>query len=215
MKTKPITVVCRHFKWRLRKRENGIWQADARGNKKLKGRRHSLGTRDPEEAKRLVHLLDERMAAEQGLISYQNLFNRTEFNLTIEAGFNAYQKHIERPRAAGGPALSTAKRYGRALRAFRAYLNQKNIQYFEQITKQLLDDFAAYREDACKDSSIVLELTTARQVLNFLRDEKLLSPDTHFRYRTKKPKKTKRRYCPLLKEANAILQVLQNAPELK
>ena len=134
MKTLPLTAECRYFTWRLRQRKNEMWQADARGNNKLKGRRHSLGTRDVEEAKRLVHLLDERMAAEQGLISYQTLFNRGEFNLTIQAGFNAYQEHIERPRAAGGPKVSTAKRYGRALKAFREYLDQKHIQYFEQIS---------------------------------------------------------------------------------
>ena len=80
--------------------------------------------------------------------------------------------------------------------------------------KKLLDDYAAYRVDACKDSSIVFELTTARQVLNFLRDEKKLAADTKFKYRTKKPRKTKRRYCPRLKEARAILQVLQCDPKL-
>ena len=124
-KTKPTTVECRYFNWRLRQRPNGIWQADARGNNRLKGRRHSLGTRELVEARKHVHLLDEQMAAEQGLISYQNLFNRSEFNLSIEAGFAAYQTHIERPRAAGGPAAATAKRYGRVLRAFREYLDKK------------------------------------------------------------------------------------------
>lgn len=212
---KPITVGCRYFNWRLRQRPNGIWQADARGNNQLKGRRHSLGTRDLEEAKKLVHLLDEQMAAEQGLISYQNLFNRSEFQLTIEAGFAAYQNHIGRPRAAGGPAAATAKRYGRALRAFREYLDKKHIQFCEQITKQVLDGFAAYREGKCMDSSIKLELTTVRTLLNFLRDEKLLSADSHFRYRTKKSKKTKRRYCPTDEEAHAILQILRGDPKLQ
>ena len=67
-KNNAITIECRYFKWRLRLRKNGYWQADSRGNNKLKGKRHSLGTKDLEEAKRLVHLLDEQMAAEQGLI---------------------------------------------------------------------------------------------------------------------------------------------------
>jgi integrase len=214
-KTKrSITIECRYFNWRLRLRKNGIWQADARGCNKLKGRRHSLGTRDLEEAKRLVHLLDEQMAADQGLISYQSLFNRSEFNLTIEAGFAAYQKHIERPRVAGGPKSSSSQRYGRILRAFQKYFEKMNVQYCEQITEQVLNGYAVDRKSRCKDSSIKLELTQVRTVLNFLRDAKFLSPDTHFKYQTKKLKKSKRRYCPLRDEAVAILKTLQAEPKL-
>ena len=210
---KPITIECYHHKWRLRTRKNGIWQADARGNNKLKGRRHSLGTRDLEEAKRMVHLLDEQIAAEQGLISYQNLFNRSEFNLKIEAGLDAYQEHIERPRAAGGPKPDTRKRYERIMRAFRRFLDQERIQYCEQITKKVLNKYAAHRSTSCKDSSIKLELLQVRTFLNFLREEKLLAAETHFNYRTKRSKKTKRRYCPLRDEARAILQVLKSEPK--
>lgn len=208
------TIECRYFKWRLRTRNNGMWQADARGNNKLKGKRHSLGTRDFDEAKRLVHQLDEQTAAEQGLISYQALFNRSEFSLPIEAGIAAYHEHIERPRAAGGPKEDTSKRYRRIIRAFVAFLQSKNIQYFEQISKGVLDDFAAYRSGACQDSTIKLELTSVRGILNFLRDEKLLAADTYFRYRTKNGKKMKRRYCPLYEEAKAILQALQGQSAL-
>lgn len=130
-KNNAITIECRYFNWRLRKRKNGMWQADARGNNKLKGRRHSLGTRDLDEAKKLVHLLDEQMAAEQGLISQQSILDRGEFNLTVDAGFNKYQTHIERPRAADGPKVGTRKRYERIMRAFRGFLDVKRIQYCE------------------------------------------------------------------------------------
>lgn len=212
-KNNAITIECRYFKWRLRLRKNGYWQADSRGNNRLKGKRHSLGTKDLEEAKRLVHLLDEQMAAEQGLISYQNLFNRSEFNLTIEAGFVAYQKHIERPRAAGGPKKDSRKRFERILRAFRKFLEQKGIQYCEQITKQVLDDYAAHRSATCKVSTVTLELTQVRTYLNFLREDKLLAADTHFKYKTKKSKK--RRYCPSRDEARSILQILHGNPKVQ
>lgn len=209
---KPITVGCRYFNWRLRQRPNGIWQADARGNNKLKGRRHSLGTRELDEAKTFVHLLDEQMAAEQGLLSQQTILDRSEFNLTIDAGFNEYQMHIERPRAAGGPKAGTRKRYERIMRAFRKFLDVKRIQYCEQITRSVLNEYATYRSDACKDSSVKLELLQVRTFLNFLREERLLSPDTHFKFRTKKPKKSKRRYCPLREEVRAILHVAKGKP---
>ena len=212
-KNNAITIECRYFKWRLRLRKNGYWQADSRGNNKLKGKRHSLGTKDLEESKRLVHLLDEQMAAEQGLISYQNLFNRSEFNLTIEAGFAAYQKHIERPRAAGGPREDSRKRFERILRAFRKFLDQKRIQYCEQITKQILDDYAAHRSATCKDTTVTLELTQIRTFLNFLREAKLLAADTHFKYKTKKSKK--RRYCPRREEARSMLRILTGKPNLQ
>ena len=215
MKSTAIAIECRYFKWRLRKRKNGYWQADSRGNNKLKGRRHSLGTKDLDEAKRLVHLLDEQMAAEQGLISYQNLFSRSDFNLTVEAGFAAFQKHIERPRAAGGPKKTTAKRYHRILKAFRKFLEENNIQFCEQINKTVLDDYAACRSKIWKDSTVKLELITIRTFLNFLRDTKLLSADCHFRYRTKKRKKKLVRYCPQYKEVRAILELLKSNPKLQ
>ena len=213
-KTEPITIACRYFTWRLRRRKNGIWQADARGNNKLEGRRHSLGTRNLEEAKKLIHLLDEQVAAERGIISYQHLLNRGEFNLTVEAGFTAYQKHIERPRAAGGPKVSSRKRYERIMRAFRKFLDDNHIQYCEQITRQVLTDYATYRSSSCKGSSVKLELFQVRTFLNHLREEKLMSSETHFRFQTKKLKKTKRRYCPLRSEAREILRVLKGTPEL-
>ena len=155
------------------------------------------------------------MAAEQGVISYKALFDRGEFNLSVEAGFAAYQEHIERPRAAGGPKLDTRKRYERILRAFRLFLETEGIQYCEQITKKTLDMYAVHRSGSCKDSSVNLELLQIRTFLNFLREEKLLAAETHFRYRTKKRKKTKRRYCPLREEARAIAQILQEDPKLR
>lgn len=57
-----------------------------------------------------------------------------------------------------------------------------------------------------------LELLQVRTFLNFLREERLLSPDTHFKFRTKKPKKSKRRYCPLREEVRAILHVAKGKP---
>lgn len=209
-----MTIECRYFKWRLRQRRNGYWQADSRGNK-VEGGRHSLGTKDLDEAKRAVHLLDEQMAAKHGLISYQNLFNRNEYNLTVDTGFAAYQEHIERPRAAGGPKPDSRKRYERIMRAFRSFLEKEKIQYCEQITKKTLNAYASHRGTSCMDSSIKLELLQVRTFLNFLREEKFLAAETHFTYRTKKPKKTKRRYCPKADEARAILRTLQQDPELR
>lgn len=210
-----IKIECRYFTWRLRLRKNGFWQADSRGHNKINGRRHSLGTTSLDEAKRLVHILDEQEAAEYGLISYKTLFNSSEFNLSVDAGFAAYQEHIERPRAAGGPKPETRKRYGRIMRAFRCFLEKEKIQYCEQISKKTLNEYAAQRSVSCKDSSVKLELIQVRTFLNHLRDEKLLAPETRFTYQTKKSRKTKRRYCPLRTEAQAILRTLRHNPELQ
>ena len=58
-------VRCKYFQWKLFER-HGVWNADGRSNT-VNARRHSLGTRDYEEALRLIHDLDATIAADLGL----------------------------------------------------------------------------------------------------------------------------------------------------
>ena len=203
---KPFTLECRYFVWRLRARK-GVWQADSRGNNKLKGRRFSLGTRDKEEAKKLVHALDEQMAVEVGLVAFRKTSESTEFDLTIEEGFAIYESHLSRPRAAGGPKKSTRKRYARIIRAFQTFLNSKRVQYWEQVNKQLLNDYAKERSRLCKDRTVVTEITLIQSILNYLQAEKKIDQRCAFKYKLARVNNTDR-YCPTVEEMAAILAEL-------
>ena len=205
-KKNPFTVECRYFVWRLRARK-GVWQADSRGNNQLKGRRFSLGTRDHVEAKKLVHALDEQMAVECGLVAFRKTSESTEFDLTIEEGFAIYESHLSRPRAAGGPKKSTRKRYGRIIRAFQAFLNSKRVQYWEQVNKQLLNEYATERSELCKDRTVVTEITLIQSILNYLLEEKKIDQRCAFKYKLVRVNNTNR-YCPTVEEMAAMLTEL-------
>jgi len=207
---KPTSVDCRYFTWRLRNRK-GIWYADSRGNNKLKGRRHSLGTRDLDEAKKFVHVLDEQMAVDQGLIQFRQKSDSAEFNLSIEEGIAIYAIHLARPRAAKGPKESTRKRYGRIIRAFLRFLQEKRIQYWEQVTKQLLNEYAAERSKTYKTSSVVTEITLVLCILKHLIEEKKLDHGCAFKFEVNRPKESSR-YCPTVSEVKAILDKLKKDP---
>jgi hypothetical protein len=58
-------VLCRYFGWLLGLRDR-VWQADGRSNSPNLGR-HSLGTSDYKEARRLLAELDLTMAVMHGL----------------------------------------------------------------------------------------------------------------------------------------------------
>lgn len=58
-------LVCEHFTWRLMVR-SGVYYADGRGGKNDLGK-HSLGTRDREEALDRLRQLDRQKAVELGL----------------------------------------------------------------------------------------------------------------------------------------------------
>jgi len=207
---KSFKLECRYFTWRLRLR-SGVWQADSRGNNNLKGRRHSLGTRDFDEAKKLVHMLDEQMAVDFGLIQFRQQSESNEFNLTIEEGIAIYETHLARPRAAKGPKESTRKRYGRIIRAFVKFLRSKRVQFWEQVNKSLLNEYATERSKLYKTRSVATEITLVLCILKYLVEEKKLDQRCSFKYEVVRAKDSDR-YCPTVEELKAILEKLKEHP---
>lgn len=100
-KKNSIEVHGRYFRWRLSKRK-GVWQADGRGNHTNAGR-HSLDTRDQEQALQYVHDLDVRIAVDFGIADRRQLQTVGRTTLEIPKGISLFEKHIERPEVAGGP----------------------------------------------------------------------------------------------------------------
>ena len=74
-KKQPVSISVKHFTWRFFRRD-GVYYADGRTNKYQLGK-HSLGTRDREEALARLKLLDQQKAVEHGLISAAALENWT------------------------------------------------------------------------------------------------------------------------------------------
>jgi hypothetical protein len=108
-KRKHERIRCTHFVWAMFERD-GVWYADGRLNDPNAGR-HSLGTREFNQAVSALHDLDAHIAAELGLAPAPAMQANTPKLLTLEDGRKLYEAHIKRPKAMRGLAKSTQKRY--------------------------------------------------------------------------------------------------------
>lgn len=134
-------VRCQFFLWRLvRRKENNVWYADARAAGKNLGR-HSLGTRDKDEALRNLARLDRLCAEEQGLVA-PSKDNGARRHLPLAKGRKLYDDHNARPRIVGGIKKSTQKRYRSILDKFLAFLKAKRINDWHDVTKTTLAQYA-------------------------------------------------------------------------
>ena len=211
-RNKSYRVDGRHFTWLLTVR-NGYYQADGRSNE-IDLKRHSLGTKDFEEAKKLVHDLDLHMAVKLGIAEPHLLHQTTDFGLPIEVGLTVFRKHMKRPNAAKGIAASTQSRYERGLKAHERFFTLKSLQYWEQVNEDLLDEFANWRSQDCAETTVATELTLLCQVQRHLIRKKRLDPRHALDYPIYRPKESTR-YCPTLEEMKAILEWLRALPEQK
>jgi integrase len=162
---------CPHFTWRLVSRKC-IWYADGRSNTPSAGR-HSLGTSDRAEAIRLLSQLDRLRAEELGLAPRSNFqINQIPKSLSLEDGRKLYERHITRPRVAGGVRAATQKRYRTVFDKFEAYSQGRGVTVWNGVSAQLLVDYAAQLEcDGYAHKTLVNELTTLKQAIKWLIQE--------------------------------------------
>ncbi len=85
---KNVKVSCRYFVWTLRSRD-GVWQADGRSNQPSAGR-HSLNTRDFDEAKDILHDFNLQVAVNLELASRRLLDSQSGKILSIKSGLERF-----------------------------------------------------------------------------------------------------------------------------
>ena len=169
-KRKHEQVRCTHFTWVLVLR-NGTWYADGRSNTPDAGR-HSLGTKDKQEALRLLPELDRVRAEDLGLVPRSAEGSRQGRPLPLDEGRNLYERHIARPRVAGGVRASTQKRYRAVFDKFLPFAESRGVTVWNGITGQLLTDYSAHLESiGYAHKTLVNELTTLKQTVKCLTQE--------------------------------------------
>ena len=163
-------VQCTYFTWLLTKREH-TWYADGRSNTPNAGR-HSLGTKDLKEARRLLPELDRVRAEDLGLVP------RSERNaglirpLLLEDGRKLYEQHISRPRVTGGVRKSTQKRYRTVFDKFLLFATTQSVTVWNGVSANLLNKYAEYLEgEDYAHKTLVNELTTLKQAVKWLIQE--------------------------------------------
>ena len=205
-KRESILVACRYYKWLLSQRGN-VWRADGRSNNVDAGR-HSLGTHDVNEAKQLVHELDEAIAMKLGRIERRSPTIRS--GLTIEKAVERFRTDRSRPVSVGGVEPATMKRYNRILSKFEEFACRKHIRYVTEINSEVFDEYVSMLEEMdFAHSTIVTEMTLLTSVHLFCIEKKLLDPRFGFKYPLKRNYESLT-FCPSDEEVAEILRICRD-----
>jgi integrase len=201
----------RYFRWLLGQR-NGVYFADGRANQPSLGRQ-SLGTKVESEALLAIAQLDLTMATRRGLADASLLRTQVGQVLTWAEGRKIYESFVNRPRIAGGPRPSTAKRYRPVFDKFIRFAEAQGIRTWNELNRQVLDDYAGWLDgESYEYATEYLELTTLKQVVKFLIENDHLPSTLTFTYPLRKPDGTDT-YCWRPQEVQAIVEYCHK-PEL-
>ena len=158
---------CPHFTWLITNRD-GRWYADGRSNTPDAGR-HSLGTSDKKEALQRLVELDRVRAEDLGLIPRSAESTTRGRPLPLDEGRKLYEKHLARPRVAGGVRKSTQRRYEPVFNKFISFAKVNGINVWNGVTAEVLGDYAATLEARGRaHKTLINELTTLKQAIKWL-----------------------------------------------
>jgi integrase len=212
-KTKYEHVTGRYFVWRLYQRSSGVWYADGRANNRSPGR-HSLGTKDRNEALEAVHQLDLVKAVEMGMADSKELEIALDNRLALEKGISMYRDHVGRSPVTGGTRPSTQKRYRAVFDKFQPFALGEGVRFWNDVSARLLDHYAAWLDgEGYAYRTEFLELTTIKQAINWMIEEKHLPDACRIRLSLTRMTGTDT-YCWRSEEVEAILAQCYAVPEL-
>jgi integrase len=210
-KRKKEQVEGQYFKWLLGRR-NGTYYADGRSNAVDAGR-HSLATHDRSEALESLKRLDLHQAVAHGMAD-RSLLDDQPAPLTLEDGRRLYEEEIGRARITGGLRASSKKRYRAVLDKFLPFAQARRVQTWNQVTAQLLGQYANYLDSEQKaDATLYFELNTIKSVVNWLTRSGHLFGAKPIVFVVKKPVGTTT-YCWRLEQVTAMVSHCRSHAEL-
>jgi integrase len=211
-KRKKERVVAAHFVWLLGQR-GGVWYADGRTNRPSAGR-HSLGTKDYDEALQALQRLDLVRAVDLGRADRSALAETPPGLLSLAEGRRLYLEHVSRPRVVGGARPASAKRYRAVFDKFEAFARGEGLTAWNQVNRRTLEDYAAYLDDeGYAYATEYLELTTLKQTVKWMVEEGVLPASCLIRLPLAKPQGTTT-YCWRAEEVQAMVQLCREHPDL-
>ena len=197
-------VQCEFFKWILFKRK-GVYFADGRSNR-IKLGRYTLGNLDMEAARRALFHLDLKMAVSKGMADPDRLRRNPAEGLTLDSGFEIFMSFGKRPKALGGTTESTKSNQKSHWGFFKRYAQTTGIQFWHQVNKLNLANFATWRSTAeAGPLTVFFSVGLVKQVLDFLIREKKVPASCKFDLNLKKPK-SNLVHCYTQEEYRAILE---------
>ncbi|MHB9049816.1 MAG: tyrosine-type recombinase/integrase, partial [Pirellulales bacterium] len=187
---------------------------DGRSNQPPAGR-HSLGTAEYAEARRNLDQLDRVEAVRLGLADASILSEQDAPLLTLENGVQFYLDYLRRSPVAGGCRPSTIRRYKAVFKKFIEFAQGKKIEYWNHVRKDLLTKYSTWLDKEMKRAyrTQYFELTTLKQCLNWLIQERHLPEECRPVYPLRRARGTSR-YCWLREEVAAIVEHCRTQPDL-
>jgi len=201
-----------YFVWLLGQR-NDVWQADGRSNEPNVGR-HSLGTKNRDEALQLVHELDTKQAVEFGLADASILKPEAAQLLPLEDGRRKYLDHVARPAVTGGATAGTTKRYTAIFDKFAQFAADNQIRFWQQVNNAVVQNYGRWLEDEdYAPATLYIELTTIKQAVKWMVEEGMLPTTNRLTLKLKKVQGTKT-YCYSPEEVRAIIARCRGCDDL-
>ncbi len=205
-------IQCNYFIWRLSRR-GGVRYADGRSNRVAVGR-HSLGTRDKDEALCRLRALDQDRAVKFGLVKRDITPAMECTPLILQDGAKLYTSHISRPEELGGAGANTQKRYRTVFDKFIAFATASNIRTWNEVDEDVLTRYAihlkavGYIRGAKKKrychKTLLNELTTLKQAIKWMSDKGHLRNKDPINLPLRKAE-SERPYCWKVEEVAAIV----------
>lgn len=123
----------------------------------------------PRTALQELEELDLTMAVQYGGADARLIKIESRQTVPWTEGRKLYESHVERPIISGEPHASTAKRYRAVFDKFIPFAEAQGRRTWNELNRQLMDDYACWL-DGESDASATeyLELTTLKQILKFL-----------------------------------------------
>jgi integrase len=201
-KNQNQSITCRYFAWRLFHRD-GVYYADGRGGKYHLGK-HSLGTREREQALEKLRQLDEAKAAEIG-VAQAVPTAASSSTTTIAEGWRLFFEHCDGNSVMGGASAATIKRYSAVRDKHLQYCCKHGIERWENFNEQALRQYGKSLAQSSADRTVYLELTLLKSVNSWLIDQKLLPATAKLILALRKPQGTDT-YCYSSAEVTAIVE---------
>jgi integrase len=211
-KPKQAPIQCQYFSWHLRQRD-GVFYADGRNNKPNLGK-HSLNTRDRQEAESRLRQLDLHKAVEIGLAEAPREL-RSATSLSIKDGWARYLSRCEDPEIIGGVAPATYDRYNAVRDKHVQFCAASSIGCWTEIDKTTTNDYGRWlaKTKGLADRTIVLELNVVCSVVKWLVEENVLPPTCRFLLKLSKPDGTTT-YCYTKDQVKRMIAFCGSDPDL-
>ncbi len=200
-KPQQPVIACQFFTWRFSRRD-GVYYADGRGGKYDLGK-HSLGTRDHEEAVQQLKLLDHRKAVELGLARPVTV-SLVEA-IAIVDGWKDYMEFCGRAQVLGGVSPGSFKRYRAVRDKHIKFCARHGITAWKDFDKRAIEKYGNWLSKKYADRTVYVELTLLKSVNLWLIKDKKLPAEAKLSYELKKPQGTDT-YCYTRQQVTTMIE---------